>query len=493
MGVRTGAEFIAGLRDGREVWLGDGRVADVTAHPALRGAIESLARLYDMQHEPAYREVLTYPSPTTGDAVGLSFLIPRTREDLIRRRRMVKAWADATCGMMGRSADFLNTMVTAWAAKRDYFARQSPACAERVWRYYEDCRERDLFLTHALIDPQVDRSKNRAEQDDPYLCLRIVEETAPGLIVRGAKMVATAAPFADEILVWPFPPTLTEAEAPYAMVFIVPVAAPGLKIICRESFSRPGQYADHPLSARFDEMDAVAVFEDVLVPWERVFLHGDAQLVAQMYAGTRVRELTAHQTNTRLLAKLEFVYGVLCLMAEAIGVHNAPAVQETLGEAATYVEIIKATLLAAEQEAQLDPGNGVMYPALQPLQVGRTWGPRIYPRLMDMVRRLGAGGLMQLPASTAAFDSPIGQDVEKFYRGARLPAREKVALFKLAWDLLGSDFGSRHTLYELYYAGDPSMLMAGFHREFDKAACVARVKEFLAQPAGPARAATPEK
>jgi 4-hydroxyphenylacetate 3-monooxygenase oxygenase component len=480
MGIRTGAEFIAGLRDSREVWLGNERVADVTAHPAFRGAIESLARLYDMQHEPEYRELLTYPSPTTGDAVGLSFLIPRTREDLVRRRQMIKIWADATCGMMGRSADFLNTMVTAWAAKRDYFAQQSPACAERVWRYYEDCRERDLFLTHALIDPQVDRAKNRAEQDDPYLCLRIVEETKQGLIVRGAKMIATAAPFADEILVWPFPPTLTEAEAAYAMVFIIPVAAPGLKIICRESFSRPDQYTDHPLSARFDEMDAVAVFEDVLVPWERVFLHGDVRLVGQMYAGTRIRELTAHQTNTRLLSKIEFVYGLLCLMTDAIGTQNAAAVQEMLGEAASYVEIIKSTLLAAEQEAQVDPSNGVMYPALQPLQVGRTWGPRIYPRLMEMVRRLGAGGLMQLPASSSAFDSPIGRDLEKYYRGAHISAQEKVALFKLAWDLLGSDFGARHTLYELYYAGDPSVLMAGFHRDFKKEECIARVREFLA-------------
>jgi len=181
------------------------------------------------------------------------------------------------------------------------------------------------------------------------------------------------------------------------------------------------------------------------------------------------------------------VYGVLCLMSEAIGTQNAPAVQEMLGEAATYVEIIKSTLLTGEQEAQVDPSNGVMYPALQPLQVGRTWGPRIYPRLMEMVRRLGAGGLMQLPASSAAFDSPIGLELEKYYRGVRISAQEKVALFKLAWDLVGSDFGSRHTLYELYYAGDPSMLIAGFHREFDKSACVARVKEFLAQPAGPVR------
>lgn len=479
MGVRTGAEFVRGLQDGREVWLGAERVQNVTTHPYFRPAIESLARLYDMQHEAAYRDVLTYCSPTSGQPVGVSFLIPRTQDDLARRRRMIKTWADATYGMMGRSADFLNTMVMAWAAKSDYFAQQSPACAERVLRYYEYCRERDVFLTHALIDPQVDRSKNRAEQADPYQCLGIVDENQQGLIVRGAKMIATAAPFADEILVWPFPPTLTEAEARYALVFIIPVATPGVKIICRESFTKLGNPADYPLSGRFDEMDAVAVFDDVLVPWERVFLHGDVRLVAQLYVGTRIREMTAQQTNTRFLAKIEFVYGLLCRMAEAIGVPNAPAVQEMLGEAATFIEIIKSALLAAEVQAEVDPSNGVMYPALQPLQVGRTWAPRMYPRLMEMVRRLGAGGLMQLPASVDAFDSPIGPDLEKYYRGAHIAAREKVGLFKVAWDLVGSDFGSRHLLYELFYAGDPSMLMAGFHREFDKRACLARVEELL--------------
>jgi 4-hydroxyphenylacetate 3-monooxygenase len=166
-------------------------------------------------------------------------------------------------------------------------------------------------------------------------------------------------------------------------------------------------------------------------------------------------------------------------MADAIGVQNAPAVQETLGEAATFVEIIKSALLASEVQAEIDPSNGVMYPALQPLQVGRTWAPRIYPRLMEMMRRLGAGGLMQLPASFDAFESPIGPDLEKYYRGAQISAQEKVKLFKLAWDLVGSDFGSRHLLYELYYAGDPSVLMAGFHREFNKQTFVSRVQQFL--------------
>jgi 4-hydroxyphenylacetate 3-monooxygenase len=190
--------------------------------------------------------------------------------------------------------------------------------------------------------------------------------------------------------------------------------------------------------------------------------------------------MTAHQTNTRFLSKIEFVYGLLCRMAEAIGVHNAPAVQEMLGEAATFIEIIKSSLLAAELQAEVDPSNGVMYPALQPLQIGRTWAPRMYPRLMEMVRRLGAGGLMQLPASVDAFESPISPDLERYYRGAKITARDKVGLFKLAWDLVGSDFGSRHLLYELFYAGDPNMLMAGFHRDFDKRACIERVKEFLA-------------
>lgn len=222
----------------------------------------------------------------------------------------------------------------------------------------------------------------------------IVGENKQGLIVRGGKMIATAAPFADEILVWPFPPTLTAAESRYALVFIIPVATPGLKILCRESFRRPGHLADHPLSGRFDEMDAVAVFADVLVPWERVLLHNDVRLVAQLHTGTRLRELTTQQTNTRFLSKIEFVYGLLCLMAEAIGVQNAQAVQEMLGEAATFIEIIKSALLAAEMQAEVDPSNGVMYPALQPLQIGRTWD-RVCTRWSEKKRVavIGTGGL----------------------------------------------------------------------------------------------------
>ena len=198
-----------------------------------------------------------------------------------------------------------------------------------------------------------------------------------------------------------------------------------------------------------------------------------------MYTGTRIREWTAHQTNTRLLSKIEFVYGTLSLMAEAIGVQDKPVVQETLGEAASYVEIIKSILLAAEQEAEIDPSNGAIYPALTPLQVGRAWGPRIYPRLMAMLRRIGAGGLMQLPATFSAFDGPTGPDLEKYYRGAHIPAQDKVRLFKLAWDLVGSDFGSRHELYEMFYAGDPSMITASLYRDFDTARCTDRVKAFL--------------
>ena len=197
MGARTGAEYVRGLRDSREVWLGNERVTDVTTHPAFRAAVESIATLYDMQHAPAHQDTLCYPSPSSGGPVGRSFLIPRNREDLVGRRRMTKTRADATCGMLGRSADFLNTMLTAWAAKVDYFARQNPACRDRVLAYYEHCCERDLFMTHTLVDPQGDRSKNRAEQDDPHQCLGIVNETAEGLIVRRVKLLATAAPFAD--------------------------------------------------------------------------------------------------------------------------------------------------------------------------------------------------------------------------------------------------------------------------------------------------------
>ena len=287
--------------------------------------------------------------------------------------------------------------------------------------------------------------------------------------IRRIKRIATAAPYADEILVWPFPPTFQPGEEAYANVFAIPMNTPGLKTLCRPSFAAiNGLRGDHPLSSRFDEVDATVVFDHVLVPWDRVFLHEDTGLLNRMYKESRMRELTAHQTNARLEAKLGFVYAVIARMVEISGYAQKSDMMEMLGEAVACLEVIRSTTRSAEEQATADPDNRVMYPDLFALQAGRALGPIFYPKLVNMLRRVGGGGLIQLPVSLGEFDSPIGADLERSLRGAGASGHDKARLFKLAWDICGTEFGARHELYEMNYAGERGALLAGIQREYGR-------------------------
>ncbi len=469
MAVRTGQEFLAGLNDGREVWYAGKRVENVATFPPMAAAVRSTAMLYDLQHAARFRDVLTVDCPEFGARIARPFEIPRTREHLRLKREAYLIWAEATCGMMGRSPDFLNSMIMALAAKQSFFAECAPARADAIKTYYRYVASKDLFLTHALLDPQLEKGKARHQQDDPTTPLNIIERTKDGLIVHGIKRIATAAPYADELLVWPFPPTFVAGEEAYANVFAIPMNTKGLKTLCRPSFATlDGQRADHPLSSQFDELDATVVFDHVLVPWERVFLHEDIHLLNRMYKDSRMREMTAHQTNARLEAKLGFLYALILRMTEISGSAQKSDMMEMLGEAVACVEVIRSTTRSAEEQATVDPENDVMYPDLFALQAGRALGPVYYPKLLDMLRRAGGGGLIQLPVSLSEFSSPIGDVLEQSLRGAGVSGFEKAKIFKLAWDLCGSEFGARHALYEMNYAGERSALLAGIQREYGR-------------------------
>ncbi len=473
MPVRTGAQYIENLKQSMpETWIGNERVEDVTTHPALAPAVRAVARLYDLQHDPQLQEFMTYRSPSTGDLVGTSFLIPKSRDDLVKRRRMHKTWADETFGIMGRTTDFISAMLTAWAIRADFFGEY----AENVRRYYEFVREHDLFLTHVLINPQVDRSKSPAEQPDPFTYVGVVRETDKGLIVRGAKMLATAGPYADEMLVWPFGRHTAE-DARYAIAFAVPMSAPGVRLICREPYTKPSVY-DHPLASQFDEMDAIVVFDDVLVPWERVFINQDPERVNNIWQ-VNSNAFTGHQTSIRLLSKLQFMLGLTVLCADAIQISQFPNVQDMIGEITTYIELVRAGIIASEATAEVLP-DGTYVPNVTPLLAIRNSGNRWYPRVREIMQLLLAGGLMYQPASVTVFDSPIADDVRKYYRGASISAEEKIKLFKAAADLAVSDFGGRHELYERFYAGDPFYLrIITQYRLYDKTEAVNLAKKLL--------------
>lgn len=478
MSVRSGAAYLKGLQDGREVWLAGERVADVTAHPGLRNASRTVARLFDLQCDPRWRDRLTFPSPDTGDPVPLSYLLPRTPADLVRRRRAFEVVASATCGWMGRTTDYVNVQVSACAMAADYFTAIDPRFGENIVRYHAFARERDLCLTHTLISPQTNRASANAALPDPYIALGVVRETDAGLIVRGARMLATLAPFTDEIVVLPGNPLQPlPGEEQYALAFALPVATPGLRFVCRESFDLERSRFDHPLGSRFEEMDAMAIFDDVLVPWERVFTHGNVEMFNKFFPLTGLAQQYMHQVAVKNLVKCEFLLGVASLMVDTIGADGFPHVQAKLGELVDIVEVVRALLRAAEADARPGPG-GYLTLAPEPISTLRDFFPRLYPRAIEIIQLLGAGGLMLTP-SEADLAGPVGERIAPFYQGRDTAPADRVALFRLAWDAALSAFGSRQVLYERFFNGDPERLHMARSRLYDRARATALVRNFL--------------
>jgi 4-hydroxyphenylacetate 3-monooxygenase len=484
MAARNGRQVLDRLRSQPPcLWIEGAKVEDPTNHPRVANAAQSLAALYELQHRADLADTMTFASPTSGERVGMSFLVPKTKEDLVRRSAMHKVWADSTLGFMGRSPDYMNNNVMAAGTAPGYFERCDPRFGRNMAAYFEHVRENDLALTHALTSPQVDRSRAINELPDPYIALGLVRETSDGIVVRGARMLATL-PISDEILI--FPSTVLKASdemKPYALAFALPNNAPGLTFQCREPLDLGRSHADHPLGSRFDELDAMVYFDDVLVPWERVFLRGDVALANGAYAGTTAVLHMAHQVVNLKIAKTEAFLGVLQAIVDMIGSGGAQHVQEMIAEVIVMVEILKGLKVAAEQGASLNE-FGVMTPARGPLDAARNWYPDVYKRLIEIMQLVASSGLIMIPTD-ADLQGPQGPAIAKYLQGANGPAEERVRLFRLAWDMSISGFGGRQALYERFFFGDPVRMRQALYGIYDRTAAVSRVNAFVADTTWP--------
>ena len=480
MPARTGEEYLAKLKENPpEVWIDGQRVRDPTTHPAFRRGARSMADLLDMQHEPALRDEMTYDSPSSGERVGTSFLTPRTPEDIVRRRLMMTRWARHSGGMMGRSPDYLNAGLMAVAAASSYFGGNRPEFKANVERYYEHVRENDLCMTHTLVNMRRTRSAESVMGADD-VGLRVTRETDEGIVVKGARVLATLGPISDEIMVFPSTvlSTMPDAER-YAFAFSIPSATAGLKFVCRESFDLGRPSYDHPLGSRFEEMDAIVLFDEVLVPWERVFLLGDIELCNDAYAATNALVHMMHQVVTKNVAKSEFVLGIAARMVEALGSGHLPNVQGMVAELIIDLELMKACLRAAEADAAIDEW-GVMCPNRPPLDVARNLFPKMYPRMVEVLQLLGSSNLMATP-SAADFESDIGEELEHYLSTDTMSGLDRARLFHLAWDVACSAFGSRQVLYERFFFGDQTRMASALYNGYDMGALKARVDDFLAR------------
>lgn len=486
MGIRTGQQYLDKLNRMHPHVVVDGQVVSerVAEHSAFRNNARTYAKLFDLQHDPEHQAALTYTSPTTGDLVNASFLPPRSEADLRQRRAASDTWAQYSHGFLGRSADYLNASLTGLATAEHFFAKADPVFGERVRAYYEFARENDLLATHTLIPPQVNRSVTGSQQGGGQLSARIVEEREDGIVVRGARMLATVAPIADELLV--FPSTVlrgTPEDAPYSYAFAIQNDAPGLKYYCRSSLYNGGGTFNEPLASRFEEMDAVVVFDDVFVPNDRIFLLGHPELCNAFYAETGAGALMTYQVVSRTLAKTEFYLGLASEIAESIGIGQFQHIQEDLAELISYVEIGKALLRAAEADgAQND--SGIFLPRWETLNAARNWYPtKVSPRLTQIIRKFSASGLMALPGEADLALPEARADIDLYLQGATVPAEDRLRLFTLAVDASVSGFAGRESLYEYFFFGDPVRMAGALVNSYDREPLRARVRELLTREA----------
>jgi aromatic ring hydroxylase len=431
--LRTGQQFLAGLKDDLEVWLGDRRVPDVTAQPEFAGCLQTIAEVYDLQHQPEYNELLTAPSPGSGEPISRAFALPTSTEDLVRRRQMIEFLMRRCAGTMGRLPEYMGTLLMGIYNYRDVFARQDARFGDNIARYFEYVRDNDLCLTHAFADPARSRHSSAGAE-----YLHVVERRPDGIVIRGAKAVATLAPFADEFLGLTAPrPGLKPEEVIY---FAVPLATPGLRIICRESLSqRPAE--DHPLAARYDEMDGWVVFHDVFVPFERVFFLDRADLNQEVF--TRIPIAWAYyHILVRTAVKAEVIVG-LCA---ALSVQ--PEADPLVAEAICYLETMRAFVLAAER-SPVYSSFGLAMPDPAQVVLGRLHAIEGYPRMLQVVRDLAGSGLLMAPSESQLGSPDLGPDAARFL-GAD---EERFRLLRLAWDFTSGAFGMRQLLFELHNAG----------------------------------------
>ncbi|WP_106497971.1 4-hydroxyphenylacetate 3-monooxygenase, oxygenase component [Lentibacillus sp. Marseille-P4043] len=478
MPAKTGKEYIERLKKANNnVYIHGERVDDVTEHAAFKNVIQSMAKLYDLQYERP--EKMLYTNPTTGNKVGKTFMVPKTIDDLIERREAIMEWQHFTNGLMGRSPDYLNADVMAMGEASEFFAEGDPMFAENAKKYAEYARENDISLTHTLIHPQVNRAKIQAEQKDANVALHLVKKTDEGIIVDGIRLLATQGGITDEILV--FPSTVKksgELDDPYSLAFALPNNTPGLKYLSRESFDYGKNKFDHPLSATFEEGDTIVAFDNVLVPWDRVFVCENSSICNRAFGETNAVSHMSHQVISKGVAKTEFLLGVVLTLMDSIGIDGFQHVKDKGTEIMLTLETMKSHLYRAEHNAKIDKW-GMMTPDFAALDAARNWYPRVYPRMAEIVRILGASGLMGIPTYADFSNDEIGPILHRAMQGKNVEGYERVQIFRLAWDLTMSAFGNRQTHYEYYFFGDPIKMGMAYFDNYDKDPYKERVKEFL--------------
>ncbi|MFD7896739.1 4-hydroxyphenylacetate 3-hydroxylase family protein [Streptomyces sp. NPDC059743] len=478
-GLLTGDRYRAELNDGRELYLDGARVTDTAAHPAFKPAVDELARLLDLQHDPAHHELLTWKDPDTGARLARGYQPPRTLEELRVQRRSAEFWHAESLGQHGRSPAFMASIAVGVHDFRHQLENARPGFGANAEAWYRHCAANDLVLSHALGDPQIDRSTDPV--DDPDLALRVLEENDQGIVVRGAKQLTTLAPLAHEVLVYLSASFTQRRGEQFVVWFALPLNTPGLVTLCREPLgSSPWGHA-HPLGARFDEQDAMLFFDDVTVPWDRVFLLRDGELARRGLG--RINAWSAYIGHVRYRERLRTLLATATLVAESIGVDGFRNIQEDLGRLAGYAELTELFLDAAEARATVTD-SGLLAPG--DTAASRVWSAEVAESAVAIVRGIGASGLLMQPTENDLAHPRLRPHLDRYMRGRGIDAERKSRLFRLAWELTGDAFGQRQHLYEYVHRGDLARNRINLYKRYDQSAVRERLERLIDVPAQPA-------
>ena len=462
---KTGAEHIESLRDGRTVYLDGVLVGDVTEHAAFRNSVSSAAALYDFQARPENLEFMTFQPNGANRRVNRGWQMPRSYDEMVQRRKALQAWAALSGGFLGRSPDHLASSLVGQRMGIEVFRKHGAARAKAFEDYFDYASKSDLFLTYVIINPQAERGKAWGEQDED-LVARVVDEDSTGITIRGAKMLGTSSIMANEVFVANLQP-LKAGEEDLAFSCAVPMNAKGLRVLSRKSYEAHAvSVYDNPISSRFDENDALIYFDDVKVAWDRVFVYRDADMCRAQFHDTQGHAYQNYQAQIRLSVKIAFLAGIARRVTEAIGTTKMPPVAEQLGMLAAQVGMVNSMLSGMEASgSQLGewyvPNRHFMYSA-------QVLTQDLYPRVIRSIRDLAGGALIMLPSSIEDFRNPeLAAIIDKTQRSASMDPESKVKFLKAAWDAIGSEFGSRHTQYEMFYAGARFVTCGHSFRTFD--------------------------
>ena len=462
--MRTGSEYLDMLRTSpRELYIGGERVTDVTTHPAFANVSRTVAKLYDVAADPANQDELTFEDPKTGRRYNNMWLRPRNRADLDARNRLHTAWAQVSWGLFGRSPDHVAGWISGMACNPESFDKYQEGRAEALLKYYEYARERDLFVAYAIVPPagvkSVDAVVPRAQVSAPSAKwgtaagLQVVGEREDGIIVNGFKILATGAALADEILFGNFQ-SLAEGQEKFAATFAIPVSAPGLKMWSRRPFAEAASSElDDPLAFRFDESDVVVYCDNVLVPWDRVLTYNRVDMARAAFSDTPAHTLGNVQAHIRLLSKMRLILGVIKKVAEVNAIIALQPVRDTLSHLATQVAMLEGLIEAENARPESWP-NGYVAQDRQAMYATMAWTTTNYYQFINSVRELLGSHPFQQPADVSVFDNPVTADLySRFVMAEPEQAVDRYKLMRLTWDLVGSEFASRHAQYEMFYNG----------------------------------------